>query len=84
LVGVSGTIQVLIPLAGLIDVAARRAKVEKDLTKVEAEIKSLGDRLSNASFASRAPAAVVQGVRDTLAEAETQAQILRDRLTQMP
>ncbi len=83
LVGVSGTIQVLIPLAGLVDVAARRAKIEKDLAKVETEVKSLGDRLGNASFVDRAPAEVVQGVRDALVEAETQAQILRDRLTQL-
>jgi len=39
--GVIGTVQVLIPLAGVVDVAALRAKLEKSLSKVEAEAKSL-------------------------------------------
>ncbi|MEM6840384.1 MAG: valine--tRNA ligase [Cyanobacteria bacterium P01_C01_bin.120] len=78
--GVIGTVQVLIPLTGLVDVDALKAKIEKDLAKVEGEIKSLSGRLSNPGFVNKAPADVVQGARDALAEAETQAQILRSRL----
>lgn len=78
--GVTGTVQVLIPLTGIVDVDALRAKVEKDLGKVEAEIKSLSGRLSNAGFVDKAPAEVVQGARDALAEAEAQAAILTSRL----
>jgi valyl-tRNA synthetase len=81
--GVVGTVQVLIPLTGVVDVAALRAKVEKDLTKVEAEIKSLSARLSNPKFVDKAPAEVVQGARNNLAEAEKQAEILRDRLSRL-
>ena len=73
--------QVLIPLAGVVDVEALRAKLEKSLSKVEAEAKSLAGRLSNASFVDRAPADVVQKARNDLAEAEKQAEILRDRLS---
>ena len=78
--GVTGTVQVLIPLTGIVDVDALRAKVEKDLGKVEAEIKSLSGRLGNPGFVDKAPADVVQGARDALAEAETQAAILKSRL----
>jgi valyl-tRNA synthetase len=78
--GVTGTVQVLIPLTGIVDVDALRAKVEKDLGKVEAEIKSLSGRLSNSGFVDKAPADVVQGARDALAEAEAQAAILKSRL----
>ncbi|MEM6592702.1 MAG: valine--tRNA ligase, partial [Cyanobacteria bacterium P01_C01_bin.73] len=78
--GVIGTVQVLIPLTGVVDVDALRAKVEKDLGKVEGEIKSLSGRLSNSGFVDKAPAQVVQGARDALAEAQKQAEILRDRL----
>ncbi|MDB9525897.1 CAAD domain-containing protein [Oscillatoria sp. CS-180] len=78
--GVTGTVQVLIPLTGLVDVDALKAKIEKDLTKVEGEIKSLSGRLSNPGFVNKAPAEVVQGARDALAEAETQAKILKSRL----
>lgn len=78
--GVVGTVQVLIPLKGVVDIEALRAKLEKSISKVEAEAKSLSTRLSNPSFVDKAPADVVQGARDALAEAEKQAEILRDRL----
>jgi valyl-tRNA synthetase len=78
--GVVGTVQVLIPLEGVVDVAVLRAKLEKDLAKAEGEIKSLGGRLGNAGFVDKAPAEVVQGARDALAEAQKQAEILRDRI----
>ncbi|TVQ10397.1 MAG: valine--tRNA ligase [Leptolyngbya sp. DLM2.Bin27] len=81
--GVTGTVQVLIPLTGVVDVDALRAKVEKDLGKVENEIKSLSGRLSNPGFVDKAPAEVVQGARDTLAEAEAQAAILKSRLAML-
>ncbi|HZG38807.1 MAG TPA: class I tRNA ligase family protein, partial [Nodosilinea sp.] len=81
--GVTGTVQVLIPLTGVVDVDALRAKVEKDLGKVEAEIKSLSGRLSNSGFVDKAPAEVVQGARDALAEAEAQAEILKSRLAML-
>jgi len=78
--GVIDTVQVLIPLAGVVDVKALQAKLEKDLGKVEAEIKSLSGRLSNPSFVNKAPAEVVNGAQDTLEAAEKQAEILRERL----
>ena len=77
---VVGTVQVIMPLAGTIDVEAFKAKLEKKLGKVEGEIKSLTGRLSNPKFVNKAPAEVVQGAKDALAEAEKQAEILRDRL----
>ena len=78
--GVVGTVQVLIPLAGVVDVEALRAKLEKSLSKAEAEAKSLKGRLGNPSFVDKAPPEVVKGARDALEEAEKQAEILRDRL----
>ncbi len=78
--GVVGTVQVLIPLAGVVDLAALRAKLEKKLSKVEAEIKHTAARLTNQKFVDKATPDVVQGARNALAEAEKQAEILRDRL----
>jgi valyl-tRNA synthetase len=77
--GVEGTVQVLLPLSGLVDIAALRAKLEKKLSKVEGDVKLLSGRLNNPKFVEKAPAEVVQGARDALAEAEKQAEILRDR-----
>jgi valyl-tRNA synthetase len=78
--GVIGTVEVIIPLAGVVDVAALRAKLEKSLSKVEAEAQSLAARLKNPKFVDKAPPEVVKGAQDALAEAEKQAEILRDRL----
>ena len=81
--GVVGTVQVLVPLAGAIDIDAVCAKIEKRLAKIQAEIKSTSGRLSNPNFTNKAPAAVVEGARNALAEAEKQAQILQDRLDRL-
>ncbi|NEP16553.1 MAG: valine--tRNA ligase [Leptolyngbya sp. SIO4C1] len=81
--GVYGTVQVLIPLGGLVDIEALKAKLEKDLSKVEGDIKSLSGRLNNQGFVNKAPEAVVQTARDSLAEAETQANLLRERLAML-
>jgi valyl-tRNA synthetase len=81
--GVIGTVQVLMPLEGVVDFDALRAKLKRDLGKVEAEAKSLSGRLANQNFVSKAPADVVQGAKEALAEAEKQAEILRDRLSQI-
>jgi valyl-tRNA synthetase len=80
--GVVGTVQVIIPLAGVVDIAALRAKLEKKLGKVEAEAKSISARLNNPKFVEKATLEVVQGAKDALAEAEKQAEILRDRINQ--
>ncbi len=81
--GMMGTVQVLIPLAGLVDVAALQAKLTKDLQKIEGEIQALSTRLNNPKFVDKAPADVVQTVRDSLLEAETQAQLLQNRLDRL-
>ena len=78
--GVIGTIQVLIPLSGVVDIEAVRTKLEKSLSKAEAEVQSLSTRLNNPSFVDRARADVVQGAREALAEAEKQVEILSSRL----
>ncbi|MGC9502123.1 valine--tRNA ligase [Baaleninema sp.] len=81
--GVVGTVQVLIPLAGVVDIDAIRAKIEKRLEKAQAEVKSYAGRLGNPNFVNKAPEAVVQGARDALAEAETQVAMLQDRLSRL-
>lgn len=81
--GVVGTIQVLIPLEGLVDVPALCAKLEKNLGKVEKEIKSLSGRLNNPGFVNKAPEEIIAGAKTALAEAETQRDILKERLQRL-
>ncbi|MBD2310912.1 valine--tRNA ligase [Desertifilum sp. FACHB-1129] len=79
--GVVGTVQILIPLAGVVDIEALKAKLERDLGKIEAEMQSISNRLNNPGFVNKAPVEVVQSARDTVAELQKQAEILRDRLS---
>ncbi|MEO1299401.1 MAG: class I tRNA ligase family protein, partial [Cyanobacteria bacterium J06636_16] len=81
--GVIGTVQVLIPLTGLVDIDTLKTKLQKDLAKVEGEIKSLSGRLNNPGFVAKAPEEVVEGARAALAEAQTQAEILKSRLAML-
>ncbi len=83
LAGVSGELQVLLPIEGLVDLAALRGRLQKDLAKAEKEIKGLAGRLANPSFAGKAPPEVVAECRANLAEAETQAELARGRLADL-
>ena len=77
---VHGTVQVIIPLTGIVDIALLRSKLTKNLAKVEKESLSLSGRLNNPGFVNNAPAEVIQTAKESLAEAQKQAEILRERL----
>ena len=77
---VVGTIQVLIPLAGIIDIELLKGKIIKKLNKLEGEVKSLSNRLNNPGFLNKAPDHVIENTKQSLAEAQTQLSILQQRL----
>jgi valyl-tRNA synthetase len=83
LAGVSGELQVLLPIEGLVDLEALRARLEKDIAKAEKEIKGLAGRLANPNFADKAPPEVVAECKANLAEAEAQAELARRRLADL-
>ncbi|MCP9792260.1 valine--tRNA ligase [Vulcanococcus limneticus Candia 3F8] len=83
LAGVCGELQVLLPLEGLVDLAALRSRLEKDLAKATKEITGLTGRLANPNFAGKAPPEVVAECRANLAEAEAQAELARTRLVEL-
>jgi valyl-tRNA synthetase len=80
---VVGEVEVFLPLAGLIDLAAERARLAKELEQAEADVARRMARLGNAGFADKAPAAVVQRERDGLAAAQATAAKLRERIQQL-
>jgi valyl-tRNA synthetase len=80
LAGVSGELQVLLPIDGLVDIDALRGRLEKDIAKADREIKGLAGRLANPNFADKAPPEVVLECKANLAEAEAQAALARRRL----
>jgi valyl-tRNA synthetase len=77
---VFGDVEVLLPLAGLIDLDAERARLARELQAAEEEMGRREAKLGNESFVGRAPTAVVQRERDGLAAAQATAARLRAQL----
>ncbi|MEK6759931.1 MAG: valine--tRNA ligase [Deltaproteobacteria bacterium] len=61
------TVEVFIPLAGLIDYDAEEKKLRKELDKVVVEFEGVEKRLSSEAFVGKAPADVVEKERARLA-----------------
>ena len=65
-----GELEVLVPMAGLIDKTAELARLDKEIGRLEGEVKRVGGKLSNPGFVDKAPPAVIDKERAKLAEAE--------------
>jgi valyl-tRNA synthetase len=53
-----------LPLAGVIDIAAERVRLQKEMAKADADIARVDAKLNNADFLARAPEEVVDGERE--------------------
>tara|TARA_R110000868_G_scaffold410505_1_gene698739 strand:- start:25738 stop:28503 length:2766 start_codon:yes stop_codon:yes gene_type:complete len=75
-----GNLELLIPLAGLIDKAAESARLEKEIKKLTEVCERSDKKLSNPGYTDKAPAQVVQKERDKLAENQAALDKLREKL----
>ena len=66
-----------IPLAGLVDIDAERARLNKEIARVEIEINKCKGKLGNATFVQNAPVAVVAQERQRLVDWNVQLDALR-------
>ncbi len=57
-----------LPLEGLIDVAAEKARLSKELEKIEVEIVKVQEKLGNPNFTTKVPAAVLEEHQKRLAD----------------
>jgi valyl-tRNA synthetase len=60
--------EIFLPLAGLIDIGAEKARLAKELEKIQAEIVKVEQKLSNPSFAQKVPPAVLEEHKQRLAD----------------
>jgi len=79
---VAGEVVAYLPLAGLVDLDAERARLQKALTALEGRIAGSQARL-NGPFAEKAPEHVVARERERLADMETEAAQLREQLARL-
>lgn len=69
---------------GAIDVAAERARLEKDRAAAEREAQQCRAKLGNSAFVDKAPAAVVEKIRTRLAVAEAELARIAGALAALP
>jgi valyl-tRNA synthetase len=78
-----GNLEILVPMAGVIDVEAERARLNKELQKQQGELTRIQSKLSNASFIDRAPEAVVANERHKQLAAEDAVQAITAQLQRL-
>jgi valyl-tRNA synthetase len=61
---------VALPLKGVIDLAAEKARLDKELAKAEADIRRVDAKLANEKFVANAPEEIVEEEKEKRAEAE--------------
>ena len=77
---VAGTVEIYLPLSGMVDQEEQRGRFMKELSDIQVQIDRL-NKLLESDFASKAPAAVVQKEREKLAEFQQTAEKLRALLS---
>ncbi|HWX66165.1 MAG TPA: valine--tRNA ligase [Rhodanobacter sp.] len=76
---VVGSMRVLIPLAGLIDLGAEKTRLAKEISRIEVEIKKCEGKLGNANFVANAPPEVVTQERQRITDWNTTVTALREQ-----
>ena len=77
----AGDLEILVPMAGLIDVDAELARLDREIDKNALEAKKLTGKLSNAKFVDNAPAEVVAKERQKLSDFESSLTQLQEKRT---
>ena len=75
--------RLLVPMKGLIDVDAERARLDKQMDKVQAELFKATGKLDNDNFVNNAPPDVVTKTRQQLADVELRISQLDEQLARL-
>ena len=74
---------VALPLEGIIDLEAERARLGKEIDKITSESEKIKAKLANADFVARAPEEVVDEQRERLEDGAERLVKLREALTRL-
>jgi valyl-tRNA synthetase len=78
-----GELRILVPMAGLIDVAAERERLDRRLGKARADLVKCQAKLANGSFVANAPADVITRERTRVADLEREIAQVETQLKQL-
>ena len=76
----SGELEILVPMAGLIDKDAEIARLSREIGKLERDLTRLQAKLGNVAFVDKAPAAVVAKEQDKMQAQRQALESLREQL----
>jgi valyl-tRNA synthetase len=79
----TGGVSIFLPMAGLVDLAAERERLTKELAATRDEVERARILLSNEQFVAKAAEKVVAAQRLKLTEAEERARLLENRLADL-
>ena len=79
----AGSLQVFVPLDGLVDAEAERPRLEKAIAEAEKTLARSEGKLANPNFAERAPAEVVEAERERVTVAMAKLEKLRTQLAEL-
>jgi valyl-tRNA synthetase len=72
-----------LPLAGVVDLAAEQGRLQKELSRLEADITKIEAKLGNADFLRRAPEEVVEEQRERRDEAEARLRKIGEAIARL-
>ncbi|WP_163937888.1 valine--tRNA ligase [Paraferrimonas sp. SM1919] len=78
-----GDMELLIPMAGLVDVEAEVARIDKQLEKINKDLARVEGKLNNDNFVSKAPAAVIEKEQAKLDEMRRDVAKLNEQKQQL-
>ena len=73
----------VVPLAGLFDLDAERARLQKQIAEAEADATRIESKLANEGFRAKAPANVIAAEEERLATTRTRLEGLRTGLAEL-
>jgi valyl-tRNA synthetase len=76
----AGELEILVPMAGLIDKDAEITRLNREISKLEGDLTRLQGKLGNAAFVDKAPAAVVAKEQDKMYAQRQALETLREQL----
>jgi valyl-tRNA synthetase len=80
---VTGEASIYLPMSGLVDIEAERARLEREIEDAQGEVERANAMLANEQFVSKAPDQVVAVQRKRLEDGEARLDLLRSRIAEL-
>ena len=80
---VAGEVEILLPLADLINLEEEKKRLQKEIAKVEKDVAMFSKKLENEAFLAKAPPEVLEKNRNKLQEAREKLAILQESLNKI-